>query len=214
MKLYIFAACALITSPLFAAESQNLIRNGDFEAGKDTRFYATPPWYNRGAGLNQGANARSDRNVITRGQYSAVVNDRYDSTKPAFGGLAHSQNTDYIIQEGDVFFLSYDLHPVDSYWQAKRDSVRFVLYATSDNKLGGPMVWSSVLTSDFFSGSISIPKAVVQQTESINPAAVGRKLFLVFHGLDTVDGTAGSTHYARVDNIAVTAGKAAAKAPN
>lgn len=214
MKTLLLTTCALAALPYVSGQSENLVINGDFEAGKGTTFYSTPPWYNRGKGFNQGANARSHTDTVIAGSYSATINDRYDSAGSVFGPLAHSQNTGYIIKEGDVFSLSYDWRPVNEYWQINRDTVRFVLYATADDKPGGPVVWSSVHTSDFFKNSVRIAKSVMQTSSVVGSAAVGRKLIINFYGLDTVDGVNGNPHYARVDNIAVTVDRAPGQAPS
>ncbi|MCU0793432.1 MAG: hypothetical protein MUE42_11430 [Opitutaceae bacterium] len=186
-----------------AAEPQNLIVNGDFQTGKTPAFHSTPPWYNRGTGLNQGSSARKD--AAGPGVFVAIVNDRYDAAAAKFGPVAHTQKTAYVIQAGDRFNLAYEWSPADIYWQKGRDTLRFVLYATADDKIGSPVVWSSVHTADFFTGNIEMMKYATFQTEPVNEAAVGKKLILCFHGMDTVDGTTGNTHFARVDNIVVTA---------
>lgn len=198
------ALSALSPVSLFA---QNLVVNGDFEDGKGTAFYATTGWYNRGAGLNQGTTARIDKGVVIAGSFSATVSDRYNSVEGKFGPVVHAQKTTHTIKAGNTFTLTYDWRPVDSFWQTGRDTVRFVLYATFDNRMGGPVVWSSELTSDFYRGDITLGKNVSAISSVVNPEAVGKALFVMFYGLDTVDGVEGSTHYARVDNIVVEVSK-------
>jgi hypothetical protein len=204
MKNVLLCICALTTLPLWAGQSANLVTNGDFETGTANFFWGTPGWYNLGKGLRQDLNARTDKRVITSGGFSAGVNDRYDAANKAYNALAHCQITKHIIQPGDLFTLSYDWHPVDEYWQTNRDTVRFVLYATSDDTLGGKVVWSVELLSDFFRQPLNSVKSVVQELTPVPEVAVGRKLMLVFHGMDTEDGVNGSTHFARVDNISIT----------
>jgi hypothetical protein len=75
------------------------------------------------------------------------------------------------------------------------------------------VLWSSVLTSDFFLGVITTPKRVTQETAVVSDAAAGRKLMVCFHGLDTEDGAGGTIHFARVDNIVVTPTGKSAKKP-
>lgn len=204
MKKSLFCLCLLTALPLWAGQSANLVTNGDFETGTSNFFWGTPGWYNLGKGLRQDLNARTDKSVITSGSFSAGVNDRYDAANKKYSALAHSQITKHIIQPGDVFTLSYDWHPVDQYWQTNRDTVRFVLFATNDDTLGGKVVWSVELMSDFFRQPVGTVKSVVQELPPLPEAAAGRKLMLVFHGIDTEDGVNGSTHFARVDNISIT----------
>lgn len=205
MKTTLLLACALALSalPLSAVEPENLVENGDFQTGNGNQFYAITGWYNCGTGLNQGASARTDTGPGLPGEFSATINDRFDSANNKFGPTAHSQRTKHVIQAGDAFSLSYDWRPADEFWQKRRDIVRFVLFATEDNNLSGPRVWSETLDSDFFFGRHTEIKFVSQETKVVPAAAVGKRLFILFHGLDTEDGTTGNTHYARVDNIKV-----------
>lgn len=207
MKSLFLSACFatfLISIP--AQGGENLVKNGDFEDGEGPEFFNTPGWYNRGGGSNQGAPARSDSrtsSVIT-GSYSASVNDRYITADEKFGPTAHSQKTDYTIQEGDAFSLTYEWRPADEFWQRTNDTIRFVLYATSNDKVAGPVVWSSELTADFFKGKPENVVQVSQNTEPVTPEAVGHNLFVMFYGIDTVNGGLdGTPHWARVDNIQV-----------
>jgi hypothetical protein len=200
----VLAACALYALPLSTAQAQNLVLNGDFQTGKSEAFHSTPGWYNRGTGLNQGTNARTELGSPGLGAFAATINDRYDAAQGKFGPLAHFQKTGHTIQAGDAFKLSYQWRPFDDFWQKSRDTVRFVLYATQDDRGGSPVVWSATFDSDFFTGSIISMKDVTQTTEVVSLAAVGKKLLICFFGLDTVDGVNGSSHFARVDNIVIT----------
>lgn len=203
MKALLCTAALLVALPLGAATPQNLVTNGDFETGSNASFWGTPGWYNLGKGLNQGTAARSDKSALAGG-FSAGVSDRYDAAKQEFTGLAHSQITTHIIQPGDSYTLSFDWRPLDDYWQRNRDTVRFVVYATEDDTLRGKVVWSAVVTSDFFRQPLGTVKTVVEELPKVSPAAEGKKLLLTFHGLDTVDGVTGSPHFAKVDNIFLT----------
>lgn len=202
MKSRLWLISALLVLPLSAHAQQNLVTNGDFETGSSPLFWGTPGWYNRGKALNQGVPARSDKVIIT-GTFSAGITDRYDAATSSFISLAHSQITTHIIQPGDVYTLSFDWRPFDEYWQRGRDTVRFIVYATEDDTLGGKVVWSAVVTSGFFRQPMGTVKSVIEELPSVSEAAHGKKLMLTFHGLDTVDGVNGNTHYARVDNIAL-----------
>jgi hypothetical protein len=205
MTTHILKTCLLAALTSTAVHAENLVINGDFEAGTGKEFYKTPPWYNRGAGLNQGDPARSEQAVIA-GSHSAVVNDRYITAEEKFGNIAHVQKTGYTIKEGDSFSLSYEWRPADEHWQRATDTIRFVLYATADNKIGGRVVWSCVLTSDFFKAKHTSLMAVSQTTDVVDSEAVGQLLFVMFYGVDTVNGgTDGTPHFARVDNIEVNA---------
>jgi hypothetical protein len=198
------ALSSLSSASLFA---QNLVVNGDFEDGTGTAFYATTGWYNCGVGLKQGTTARTDKGAVITGFFSATINDRYNSVEGKFGPVVHSQKTKYVIKAGDSFTLTYDWRPADSYWQTGRDTVRFVLYATSDDRMAGPVVWSSEHTSDLYRGSIDLGKNVFAISSVVKTEAVGKALFINFYGVDTVDGVEGSHHYARVDNIVVEVSK-------
>lgn len=201
MKASILKACLLIALPSAAHCAENLVVNGDFETGTGNAFYQTPPWYNCGAGLNQGANARVDTGAVITGTHSATVIDRYNTTDDKPGPIAYVQKTKHTIQEGDSFALSYEWRPSDEYWQRAKDTIRFVLFATGNDKLSGQKVWSSVLTSDFLRSKPGSIQAVAQTSEVVNADAVGRELFIMFYGLDTGDSETGEPHWARVDNI-------------
>jgi hypothetical protein len=183
------------------AESENLVVNGDFESGKEDAFWSCQPWYNIGKGNNQGAGARTKNGLPISGSYSAPVNDGYDPTEDKYSGLAHSQKTTHTIKEGDSYTLAYDWYPGNDYWQRTTDTIRFVLFATSNDAVGGPRVWSSELTSEFFDGAIHHVKGVVQTTTVVNAEAVGKKLFIVFYGVDKNFTKEGNRHWAMVDNI-------------
>jgi len=197
-SILLFLSCA-------ALQADNLVTNGDFETGDGKAFYQTTGWYNQGVGFNQGTGARSDKGTVISGSYSATVHDRYNKSLEKFGAVAHVQKTQHTIEEGDSFSLSYEWRPADDYWQRSTDTIRFILFATADDKLSGPIVWSAEFNSPFFRGKITTPMGVSETTEVVTPDAVGKKLFICFHGLDTVNSETGSTHFASVDNIEVSA---------
>lgn len=207
MKSSLLKICALIALSSVAAQAEepkNLVENGDFETGTGKAFYETPPWYNWGKGLNQGTSARLDESAVIDGSFSASVNDRCSVAEGKYtANVCFNQKTKYIIRQGDSFSFSYYWFPADTYWQTSRDTIRFVLFATADDKMSGPVVWSSEHLSDFFKGSIRSAMAVRQTSSVVTPEAVGKVLFVQFHGLDTVDGETGNWHYARVDNVVV-----------
>jgi hypothetical protein len=203
MKPYSLIISLLGVPALSAADPQNLIRNGDFQAGSGVQFYAVQDWYNHGKGRRQDLNARTDAGFGMPGEFAATINDRYDAAAGKFGPTAHVQKTEHVIRPGDAFALSYVWRPADENWQKRRDTVRFVLFATEDDTLAARVVWSVVLTSDFFLGDIRSMKFVTQETDPVPPAAVGKKLIVTFFGVDTEDGIGGSTHFARVDDIVV-----------
>jgi hypothetical protein len=206
MKSQTLATCLLTSLWSTAVHADNLVKNGDFETGEGNAFYETTGWYNLGTGLNQGAPARSDKGEVIAGTYSASVNDRYVTEERKFGPTAHVQKTAHIIRDGDSFSVVYEWRPADEFWQRATDTIRFVLYATSDNKSGGPVVWSSELTSDVYGGNTTNNKQVLQTSEVVNGDAVGQNLFVMFYGVDTRNGgNDSSPHWARVDNIEVEA---------
>lgn len=205
MKFRFFPICIFAVLASAFAHAENLVDNGDFESGDGTAFFKTPPWYNRGEGLNQGTNARSAEGAVITPAYSASVNDRYQTTAGKFGPIVYAQKTSHIIQAGDSFSLIYEWRPADKHWQKSTDTIRFVLYATENDKLGGPVVWSSELTSDLFKGDFSSVMLVEQKSDVVDEFAVGKALFVMFYGLDTDDSETGSTHWARVDNIEIQA---------
>ena len=210
MKPHILNLCLAAALSSVTLHAQNLVTNGDFESGSGTAFYQTPPWYNCGAGFNQGANARSDKGAVITGDYSAAVIDRYNTTENKGGPVCYVQKTNYKIEKGDSFALSYSWRPADKYWQASKDTVRFVLFATANDKVGGSVIWSSELTSDFYTGKAGAPMAVTATTDVVNDEAVGAVLFVKFYGIDTGDSESGEPHWALVDNIEVSAVKGSA----
>lgn len=189
-----------------AVQAENLVVNGDFESGTGNEFYATPPWYNCGTGNNQGTPARNDRGAVISGSFSAIINDRYQTAQKKCGPSAFLQKTGYTIEDGDSFSVSYEWRPADEWWQRATDTVRFVLFATANNKPNGHVVWSSELTSDFLKGKPDGVMAVSQTTDVVNSDAAGATLFVMFYGVDTQNGGEDSTpHFARVDNIEIKA---------
>ncbi|MDX6765282.1 MAG: hypothetical protein SFU85_00665 [Candidatus Methylacidiphilales bacterium] len=204
MKPTILLSLLVMAFSTVAVQAQNFVTNGDFETGTGDAFWQTPPWWNAGKAFNQGTSARTREGAVIGGSYSATVNDRWSKTGDVYSAsVLYSQKTTRTIAAGDVFTLSYDWYPVDDFWQKNRDTIRFFLFATANDKLNGPVVWSSELVSDFFQGSINTYKSVAQTTPVVNAEAVGKTLFIQFHGMDTVDGATGSIHFARVDNIVV-----------
>lgn len=200
MKFLLFCSLLGAALPLASLSAQNIVTNGDFETGTGTAFNVTPPWYNRGVGLNQTSAARSNNNNLGASTFNAVINDRYDTVTPAFGTVAHSQNTGYTIQSGDYFAVSYDWRDAAD-WQQARDFVRVVLFATTNNALGGPIAWSVTLDSPL-STLVTTWESVSTQTTVVNEAAVGRPLFINFFGVDN-GGLSATTGFARVDNVTV-----------
>lgn len=209
----LFVFCLALMSPLATAQAVNLIENGTFEAGPGqasaVQFISTPGWYNWGQGLNQRANARSDANPLPGSRYSAVINDRYNFeagpslfSRAQFGPLVHTQKTGHVIRAGESFQVSYEW--AGAYrWNLTRNEVRFVLFATNTDTLGGEVVWSEVFDSGVHAGREGAWKKVSHTGRVVNPAAVGRTLFVAFFGVQ--DGTSLSAQpgFARVDNLEV-----------
>jgi hypothetical protein len=199
MKTRFPLACtltALAVVPLRA----NLIKNGDFEAGPSDKteynFKETPGWYNRANAKDpnaQNAAARKKQGA----QYTAVANDSTNEE-----GLPQktwfNQKTAHTIKAGDVFNLSLDWSDAQS-WESG-DLLRVTVYATENDKLSGRVVWQS--TVDFQKGPGS---TLASETHAFEPAdenAAGRTLFFSFYGVDPEQ--AGTTGFARVDNIVLT----------
>lgn len=196
------------------AQRANLVSNGDFEAGpsgaETYNFESTPGWYNWGQGLNQRTNARSNVSASRGSRYSAVISDRYNIdlgselfARDQFGSVVHSQRTGHVIRTGDSFQLSYDW-TTGYRWDGLRGQVRFVLFATDNDALGGSVVWSEVFDSGRHGGREGDWRDVTLSGQPVPAAAAGRTLFVAFYGF--LDAAALRNHpgYARVDNIVVT----------
>lgn len=183
--------------------SAAVVINGDFETGSNLTFEGTPNWYNRGLG-GQEADARSGSLNLAGSSFNAVISDAYDTANNTFGGLAHSQKTNYQILEGDYFQLTYQWRDAFN-WQENRDVVRFVLFATDNDTLAGNVAWTTTLDAPF-STQATTWESVSHASDVVNSNAVGQILFVNFYGVDTVGPS--DTGFARVDNIVVTSGLA------
>jgi hypothetical protein len=140
MKSPLPNTCLLAALSAISAHAENLVKDGGFEPGDELAFYKTQPWHNRVKGLNQGHNARSVADTLISGTYSATVVDRKGAGQNEFGPLAYAPQTKHAIRAGESFLISYDWCPRDEYWQRHADTVRFVLYATVEDPMGGPLV--------------------------------------------------------------------------
>jgi hypothetical protein len=185
---------------------QNLVTNGDFEAGSNLTFDGTPNWFNRGT-AGQAGSARGDNLNLLGSDFNAVISDRYNFGTSTFGPVAHSQRVtagSYKIQGGDFFSLSYDWRDASG-WEQAHDQVRFVLFATVNDTLAGTVVWSETLDSGTSSAAATW-ESVSQTTGTVTLAAVGKDLFIQFYGVDlNSEGISTTTGFARVDNISVSA---------
>lgn len=195
--------------PLSGVHAQNLVRNGDFEGGTGKTFASTVGWYNRGT-QGEKSPVRNDSSPVDPAEspHFGQINDRYDITKSAFGPIAHNQKTAHVIQAGESFDLSYVwLGNGNAGWQRGRDIVRFMLFATSNDSLGGDVVWSSVLDSGY-AAQITTWQKVSQRSEVVASAAVGRRLFVTFYGVDS-QGLSETPGFGLLDNIVVQVSKPA-----
>jgi hypothetical protein len=190
---------------------EDLVANGGFESGSGSgttrSFDVTDTWYNRGTGSDQTNNARRT-NTDTGSAYVGQIVDRYNGTtaasdfdSAAFGTITHSQKTTYTITAGDQFSLSYVWQDAFN-WNDGLDQVRVVLFATSDNTLGGTVLWSSVMDSGFSTQNLTY-EAVNALSSVVNGAAVGQSLFINVFGFQNSGGLSANTGFARIDDIQV-----------
>lgn len=193
------ALATLMMLPAFAPlqAADNLITNGDFEAGPKEApvhaFYESPGWYNRAeGGKRQDAQARRDSENLGESTYNALINN-----KVPVNSIFH-QKTGHIIKEGEIYNLSLDWkHSFQ--WRAT-DLLRVRVYATLDNKVGGTVIWEDVAELDHPSGE---EWARVKHAFAPVPLdAQGKNLHFSFEGVgaqETLDKK--DVGFARVDNI-------------
>ena len=87
-------------------------------------------------------------------------------------------------------------------WNNALDEVRFVLFATDTDTLGGNVVWSSVMDSGI--RQVEDEFESVSDTSSIvSLEAVGQLLFLNIFGFQNDGAMSVNTGYARIDDITV-----------
>ncbi len=198
MNKALLVAASLAALPVASVLADNLLKNGDFEAGpgddKIYPFYATPDWYNpadAGSKKAMAVNARASEGAMEGSKYGATVNDREKETS------WFVQKTEHSIEEGEVFEVSLDWK-AGWQWQAG-DVLRVVVFAKSGNTLGGETLWEE--TFDFEHA----PNAWEKVTHAFQPApfqATGKTLFFAFYGVDPQQ--AGASGFARVDNVELT----------
>ena len=190
------------------------INNAGFESGTGSNttrnFNATDNWFNRGTdGTAEIARRLYDTTgTLASGDYVGQITDRYnvldassDFDSAAFGDAVHSNKTSYTISSGDYFNIGYVWHD-EFRWNNALDEVRFVLFATDTDTLGGNVVWSSVMDSGI--RQVEDEFESVSDTSSIvSSEAVGQLLFLNIFGFQNDGAMSGNTGYARIDNITV-----------
>ena len=190
------------------------INNAGFEYGTGTNttrnFNATDNWFNRGTdGTAEIARRVVDTTgTLANGDYVGQITDRYnvltatsDFDSAAFGDAVHSNKTSYTISSGDYFDIGY-VWQDEFRWNNALDEVRFVLFATDDDTLGGNVVWSSVMDS----GTRQVEDAYESVSDTstvVSSEAVGQTLYLNIFGFQNDGAMSGNTGYARIDDITV-----------
>lgn len=199
MKKILLLAALSAALPFASALADNLLKNGDFEAGaseeKTYPFYATPGWYNpadAGSKKAMAVNARTTEETIDNSKYSATVNDRQREVS------CFSQKTEHGISDGEVFEFTMDWR-AGWQWQAQ-DVVRVKLYATDNNKLGGKVVWED--SFDFENAPVGAWEKATHTFRPASAEATGKTLIFELSGVDPQE--AGVAGWARVDNLVLT----------
>jgi hypothetical protein len=216
MKYFnILFLCLVATSFIsLHAQISLTINNAGFESGtgvNTTRnFNATDNWFNRGTdGTAEIARRLEDTTgLLASGDYVGQITDRYnvltatsDFDSAAFGDSVHSNKTSYTISSGDYFEIGYVW--MDQYrWNDQLDEVRFVLFATDTDTLGGNVAWSSVMDSGIRQTDGEY-ESVSDTSTIVSSEAVGQTLFLNIFGFQNDGAMSGNTGYARIDDITV-----------
>jgi hypothetical protein len=189
----------LLAFSLSASGAQNLVANGDFEAGTGTginrNFDVTPSWYNRADAQN--TNARKGDKNLEGSSFNAVLSDRAGYI------VLHSPKTKYTTKAGDRFDVSFNWMGNHLSWN-NRDFVRVVLFATQDNQVQGRVVWEHLFDGAPSAGMLGTWEAVGGRTDVVATEAVGKRLFINFYGMDSFGEDFGKPGYARLDNLSVT----------
>jgi hypothetical protein len=202
--------CAVSAGSFSVGQAQNLVTNGGFELGSGSgttrSFDVTTTWFNRGTG-DQTQVARRE-STDTGSLFVGQINDRYDVVNAtsdfdsaAFGPILHNYKTSYTIQTGDSFNFSYEWATAFD-WNLGLDEVRFVLFATDDDTLGGNVVWSSIHDSGT-AAAAGTYETVSQTSSTVTAAAANQALFVNLYGFQNNGALSGNTGFARVDNVNV-----------
>ena len=200
-KLLLFITMALLTAgSVFAQvimDADNL--NGDFEDGwgPAPRAFDTGPsgvgsWYNVGSGDQTATCAHTNLAAAPASGYNGVLSDNNTS-----GAVLHSVNTGVTIADGDYFEISFDWRDAAG-WEAN-DQIRVAVVAYDTDTAAGTEVYRAWVNDKVTTATTW--ESVSGQTAIVDPAAVGRTLFIQAYG---VNGGAGSGDFARIDNIVVT----------
>lgn len=199
----IFLAAVFLIPPAFAAPhpaADNIITNGDFEAepceDEGYPFYQTPGWYNRAdKGQRQDIIARTRKENSAESLYTASINN----TNPS--NSIFLQRTNHQIKAGEIYNLSLDFRP--SFNWRNWDLLRVTVFATTDDTLGGAVVWEDSVDLENPAG-----QSWSNVTHVFQPApsdAEGRRIYFAFQGVgDEKTEPQRETGYARVDNIKLT----------
>lgn len=164
------------STTLIGGTGPSYILNGSFESGSGT---AIDNW---GTGLNVGGEQRLDTLNATDGSYSMVV-------AQTLGGLI---NTNYDVQDGDTFDLSFDWRSAYNWDSA--DQIDWRLLTTSDDTTGGSVnVIASGMVTGFSDGTYRTESLMGIGT--ITAADLGHDLWLEFYSSNA------GTEYARLDQV-------------
>ncbi|NWK56257.1 sulfatase-like hydrolase/transferase [Verrucomicrobiaceae bacterium N1E253] len=155
------------------------IVNGGFETGSGTSFSATDQWSNA-----TGDDTKNARNT---------TNPQADANRGIVSGLVSpTQNTTYIIQDGDQFRFSF-YYAAASAWDIGNDTITVTIFYNDGSE---QILFTDVFTpsQDFgtgydFSGAIDF---------AANPGSVGQNLQIRFDSA-----TAGNSEFAAIDSISL-----------
>jgi hypothetical protein len=159
-------------------------------------FSRTPGWFNRAEnGKRQDITARSRKDNQGDSVYTASINDNRTPYS------IFSQRTNHPIKAGEVYRVSLEWRPSFK-WRAG-DVLRVTVFATSNDKLGGEVVWQDSV--DFETADRELWNKVEHAFQAAPAAAEGKLLYFNFQGVGNFDGIdKREVGFARVDNIVLT----------
>lgn len=167
-------------------------RNGNFNdpATTGNTFADISEWFNIGGG--QGAEA-TNTNLDFDGTRNAVLSDN--------GGRKFAVDSGHTVAVGDLFRASFVWRDAGN-WDDGSDAVAVTLYTTADDTIAGSRTVLQTLLAP-----VSTQNGAYESVEltfgAVNAAAVNKRLFVFFEG---VDGNSITNGFARLDNFVLERG--------
>ena len=177
------------------------LRNGDFNdpAGVtgSRNFESTPDWFNLG-GSQLAQSTHSD--LAFDGTRNAVLTD--NALRKFAVDTAHT------LAAGEIFRVGFVWRDASG-WNDASDAVGVTLFITADDTISGSRTVLQTLQAPLSTQDSTYEQASLT-FGAVGPAAVGKRLFVLFEG---VDGDGNTSGFARLDNFVLERGTFQAAPP-